>query len=61
MHGTVTTEAWTDKESGDKRTALRVLAEIVGPSLRWATTRITKTTRTQATNETPNDEPEREA
>jgi hypothetical protein len=27
-----------------ERTAQRVLAEIVGPSLRWATARITKTT-----------------
>jgi len=51
VHGTVTTDTWTDKDTGDKRTAQRVLAELVGPSLRWATTRITKTTRTQATDE----------
>jgi single-stranded DNA-binding protein len=36
VHGTVTTEAWTDKDTGGKRTAQRVLAEIVGPNLRWA-------------------------
>jgi single-strand DNA-binding protein len=60
VHGTVTTEAWTDKESGDKWTAQRVLAEIVGPSLRWAT-RITKTTRTPATDEKPHDVIEQEA
>ena len=48
VHGTVTTEAWTDQQTGEKRTAQRVLGEIVGPSLRWATTRITKTTRTPA-------------
>ena len=35
------------------RTAQRLLAEIVGPSLRSATTPITKTTRTQADDETP--------
>jgi single-stranded DNA-binding protein len=29
-----------------KRTAQRVLAETVGPSRRWATTRLTKTTQT---------------
>jgi single-strand DNA-binding protein len=52
VHGTVTTEAWTDKQTGEKRTAQRVLAEIVGPSLRWATTRITKTARTPTTDET---------
>ena len=51
MHGTLTTEAWTDKQSGEKRTAQRVLAEIVGLSLRWATARITKTTNLLATDE----------
>ena len=55
VHGTVTTEAWTDEQSGEKRTAQRVLAEIVGPSLRWATARITKTSRSSATDETPHD------
>ena len=53
VRGTVTTEVWTDKDTGDKRTAQRVLAEIVGPSLRWATTRITKTTHPQVNDETP--------
>ncbi len=61
VHGTVITEAWTDKQSGEKRTAQRVLAEIVGPSLRWATTRITKTTRASAHDEDPRDSGEHEA
>jgi single-strand DNA-binding protein len=55
VHGTVTTEAWTDEQSGEKRTAQRVLAEIVGPSLRWATARITKASRSSATDEIPHD------
>ena len=55
VHGTMTTEAWTDKQTGEKRTAQRVLAEIVGPSLRRATARITKTTRTSAFDEDPHD------
>jgi single-strand DNA-binding protein len=55
VHGTVITEAWTDKQAGEKRTAQRVLAEIVGPSLRCATARITKTTRTTASDEDPRD------
>jgi hypothetical protein len=38
-----------------------VLAEIVGPSLRWAVTRITKTSRTDVTDEQPNDVSEQEA
>jgi single-strand DNA-binding protein len=55
VHGTVTTEAWTDQQSGEKRTAQRVLAEIVGPSLRWATARITKTGRSSVTDEQSRD------
>src|SRR4029453_13038318 len=35
VRGTVTTEAGADKQTGEKRTVQRVLAEIVGPSLRW--------------------------
>ncbi len=61
VHGTVTTEAWTDKQTGEKRTAQRVLAEIVGPSLRWATTRITKAARTQAGDQAPDDVPGQES
>jgi single-strand DNA-binding protein len=61
VHGTVATEAWTDKQTGEKRTAQRVLAEVVGPSLRWATARITKTTRTPATAEQTHDASEYEA
>jgi single-strand DNA-binding protein len=60
VHGTVTTDSWIDKESGEKRTAQRVLAEVVGPSLRWATTRVTKTTRTQATDQVGADGPGQE-
>jgi single-strand DNA-binding protein len=55
VHGTVTTEAWTDKQTGEKRTAQRVLADIVGPSLRWATARIIKTTRSAAADEAQHD------
>jgi single-strand DNA-binding protein len=61
VHGTVTTETWTDKQTGEKRTAQRVLAEIVRPNLRWATARITKTTRTPTTDETTDDSGEQEA
>jgi single-strand DNA-binding protein len=58
VHGSVITEAWTDKQSGEKRTVQRVLAEVVGPSLRWATARIIKATRTPTTEETPHDDGE---
>jgi hypothetical protein len=60
VHGTLTTEVWTDQDNGDKRTAQRGLAEVVEPSLRWATTRITKTTRTQAADDAGADAPEHE-
>ena len=64
VYGTVITEAWTDRQCGEKRTAQRVLADVVGPSLRWATTRITKTTKTTgtpATDEQTHDDSEHEA
>jgi single-strand DNA-binding protein len=61
VHGSVSTDTWTDKDAGEKRTAEPVLAEVVGPSLRWATTRITKTTRIQTTDEAPYDAAEQEA
>jgi single-strand DNA-binding protein len=64
VHGTITTEAWTDKQTGERQTAQRVLAEIVGPSLRWAITRITKTTKTTRTataDDTAHDVTEHEA
>jgi hypothetical protein len=61
VHGTVTTEAWADKQTGEKRTAQRVLADIVGPSLRWATARITKTSRIQVGDQAPDDVPNQEA
>jgi single-strand DNA-binding protein len=48
VHGTVTTETWTDKDTGEKRTGQKILADVVGPSLRWATVRITKSIRVTA-------------
>ncbi len=32
VHGTIATDVWTDKQTGEKRTTQRVLADIVGPS-----------------------------
>jgi single-strand DNA-binding protein len=48
VHGTVTTDTWTDKDTGEKRTGQKILADVVGPSLRWATVRITKSIRVTA-------------
>lgn len=41
--GRLTTDTWTDKDTGDKRTAPRVLADAAGASLRWATARPART------------------
>jgi single-strand DNA-binding protein len=34
VHGTVTTDTWIDKETEQKRSAQKVIADLVGPSLR---------------------------
>ena len=54
LHATPRT-ACHPASKGDKRTAQRVLAEIVGPSLRWATTLMTKTIRTVTTEDASSD------
>jgi single-strand DNA-binding protein len=56
VHGTITTDTWTDQQTDQKRTAQRVPAEIVGPNPRRATTRITKTTRAHAADDTSHDD-----
>jgi single-strand DNA-binding protein len=53
--GTVTTDTWTDKDTGDKRTMPRVLVDAAGPSLRWATTTVRKAQRTTAQDTTETD------
>lgn len=50
--GTVTTEVWTDKDTGEKRTMQRVLVDAAGPSLRWATARVLKAQRISAQDTT---------
>jgi single-strand DNA-binding protein len=47
VHGTVTTDVWTDKESQEKRSAQKVIADLVGPSLRFAVARPTKAIRAE--------------
>ena len=44
--GNVVTDSWADNNTGDKRTAQRILVDAAGPSLRWATARIQKAQRT---------------
>ena len=49
VHGTITTDTWTDTGSGEKRSVQKVIADLVGPSLRFSSARIVKPTedRTQ--------------
>ena len=42
--GRLEQRSW-DTEDGDKRTAVEVVADDIGPSLRWATTQIERITR----------------
>jgi single-strand DNA-binding protein len=46
--GSVVTDAWEDKDTGDKRTMQRILVDAAGPSLRWATARVNKAQRARA-------------
>ena len=46
--GSIVTDAWNDKDTGDKRTTQRVLVDAAGPSLRWATAAVCKAQRTTA-------------
>jgi single-strand DNA-binding protein len=48
VHGAVTTDTWTDKESQEKRFGQKVIADLVGPSLRFATAQPARTARSQS-------------
>ena len=41
--GTFRTRTWSSAE-GEGRSALEIVADEIGPSLRWATTEVTRTT-----------------
>jgi|DEB19_MinimDraft_2_1074335.scaffolds.fasta_scaffold69218_1 single-strand DNA-binding protein len=45
VEGKMDFQEWEDKDSGSKRNKLKVLAEEVSPSLRWATAVVTKNER----------------
>jgi single-stranded DNA-binding protein len=50
--GRLTTEGWTDAATNEQRTATRVIADVVAPSLEFATTTITRNPR-RAPSPTP--------
>lgn len=43
--GRAAQESWEDKNTGAKRTAIKVIADEVAPSLRWVTAKIAKAER----------------
>lgn len=43
--GRVEEESWEDKQTGQKRTAMKVLVDDIGPSLRYATAKVAKANR----------------
>lgn len=45
VHGTVRTETWTDKDTGDHRFKDLVIVDEVGPSLRYAAARVQRFAR----------------
>lgn len=48
--GRVEEETWNDKNSGQKRSAMKVVVEEIGPSLRYATAKVTKANRSGGGN-----------
>jgi single-strand DNA-binding protein len=51
--GTVVTDSWTDKGTGDKRTRPVVLVDAIGASLRYATAQPVRTRTGDTTNPDP--------
>jgi len=43
--GRVEEETWNDKQTGQKRSAMKVVVEEIGPSLKYATAKVTKASR----------------
>ena len=44
LSGRLDWSSWDDKDSGDKRSKVQVIAESIGPDLRWATAVVTRVT-----------------
>lgn len=45
VSGRLKTDQWEDKQTGDKRSATALLIESIGPSLAWATAKVSKVSR----------------
>lgn len=45
VSGRLKTDQWEDKQTGDKRSATALMIESIGPSLAWATAKVSKVSR----------------
>lgn len=45
VSGSLEQDTWEDKETGDKRSKVAVVADEIAPSLRWASVKITRNER----------------
>lgn len=45
LHGRLEQHSWEDKETGQKRTAVDVIADEIGASMRWATVKVSRVER----------------
>jgi single-strand DNA-binding protein len=48
IYGSLQQSSWNDRETGDKRTKVEILADEVAPSLKWATAEVRKNDRSDA-------------
>lgn len=56
--GRLKTEQWEDRSSGEKRSAVPLLVDGIGPNLRYATTKVSKADRSGADSRpAPTDDP----
>ena len=50
VEGRLNQNTWEDKQTGDKRSKLEVVADEIGPSLRWANATVTKNEKRENTS-----------
>lgn len=51
LKGRLKMDAWEDKETGQKRSKIKVIVDDIGPELRWATAQVQKITRDSQTQQ----------
>lgn len=57
VSGRLKTDQWVDKQSGEKRSALNLMIESIGPNLAFATARVSRVDRSHAGGASSQQEP----